>query len=164
MPVHSAGVILWRRYVADVPVLEVLLGHMGGPMWQRRDERAWSIPKGEFDPDRESAREAAAREFGEELGLPVPEGEWLDLGSVRQNGGKVVRAFAVAAELDPADVVPGTTSITWPPRSGRRMVIPELDRVAWWPLEQARTRIIGAQAHLLDRLAAAVDGPGLDRP
>jgi predicted NUDIX family NTP pyrophosphohydrolase len=149
---RSAGILLHRTRSGH---LEVLLGHMGGPFWARRDAGAWTIPKGEHADD-EPALDAARREFVEELGLPVPDGETIDLGEVRQRGGKLVRAFALAGDLDPDAVVPGTFELEWPPRSGRAQVFPELDRVAWWSLGDARDRIVTGQRPLLERLADAV--------
>ncbi|MGJ7880505.1 NUDIX domain-containing protein [Streptomyces rochei] len=146
---RSAGLLLHRPGVEGT---EVLLGHMGGPFYARRDAGAWTIPKGEYDPA-EPAWEAARREFEEELGLPPPEGEAVPLGEVRQAGGKVVTAWAVAADLDPATVVPGTFRMEWPPRSGRIVEFPELDRVAWFRVDRAREVIVKAQAAFLDRLA-----------
>jgi predicted NUDIX family NTP pyrophosphohydrolase len=146
---RSAGLLLFRHTGQG---LEVLLGHMGGPFFARRESGAWTVPKGEYDPG-EPAWEAARREFREELGLPPPDGEALPLGEVRQSGGKTVTAWAVEADLDPAAVVPGTFAMEWPPRSGRVQEFPELDRVAWFPLERAREVIVGAQAAFLDRLA-----------
>ncbi|MFI5569572.1 NUDIX domain-containing protein [Streptomyces sp. NPDC051740] len=146
---RSAGLLLFRHTSQG---LEVLLGHMGGPFFARRDSGAWTVPKGEYDPG-EPAWEAARREFREELGLPPPEGEALPLGEVRQSGGKTVTAWAVEADLDPAAVVPGTFAMEWPPRSGRIQEFPELDRVAWFPLDRAREVIVGAQTAFLDRLA-----------
>ncbi|MFF9161028.1 NUDIX domain-containing protein [Streptomyces longwoodensis] len=146
---RSAGLLLFRR-TADGP--QVLLGHMGGPFFARKDAGAWTVPKGEYEPD-EPAWEAARREFREELGLEPPDGEALALGEVRQTNGKLVTAWAVEADLDPAAVVPGTFTMEWPPRSGRLREFPELDRVAWFGLDQARTVIVTAQAAFLDRLA-----------
>ncbi|MBD2818886.1 MULTISPECIES: NUDIX domain-containing protein [Streptomyces] len=146
---RSAGLLLHRPGVEGT---EVLLGHMGGPFYARRDAGAWTIPKGEYDPA-EPAWEAARREFEEELGLPPPEGEAVPLGEVRQAGGKVVTAWAVAADLDPATVAPGTFRMEWPPRSGRIVEFPELDRVAWFRVDRAREVIVKAQAAFLDRLA-----------
>jgi predicted NUDIX family NTP pyrophosphohydrolase len=125
---------------------------MGGPFFARRDAGAWTVPKGEYEPG-ESAWDAARREFREELGLPPPDGEAIDLGEVRQTGGKIVTAWAVAADLDPATIVPGTFRMEWPPRSGQLREFPELDRVAWFGLERAREVIVKAQAAFLDRLA-----------
>jgi predicted NUDIX family NTP pyrophosphohydrolase len=148
-PGRSAGLLLFRRAEAG---LEVLLGHMGGPFFARRDAGAWTVPKGEYDPA-EPAWEAARREFREELGLEPPDGPALPLGEVRQKGGKVVTAWAVEADLDPAAVLPGTFRMEWPPRSGRLAEFPELDRVEWFGLERARAVIVTAQAAFLDRLA-----------
>ncbi|MEU6544858.1 NUDIX domain-containing protein [Streptomyces sp. NPDC046859] len=146
---RSAGLLLFRRTGAGP---EVLLGHMGGPYFARRDAGAWTVPKGEYPPD-EPAWDAARREFQEELGLPPPDGEAVALGEVRQAGGKTVTVWAVEADLDPAAVVPGTFTMEWPPRSGRTREFPELDRVAWLSLDRARELIVKAQAAFLDRLA-----------
>ena len=146
---RSAGLLLFRRTDAGP---EVLLGHLGGPYFARRDAGAWTVPKGEYAPD-EPAWDAARREFQEELGLPPPDGEAVPLGEVKQAGGKTVTVWAVEADLDPAAVVPGTFTMEWPPRSGRTQEFPELDRVAWLPLDRAREVIVKAQAAFLDRLA-----------
>ncbi|WP_330468681.1 NUDIX domain-containing protein [Streptomyces longwoodensis] len=146
---RSAGLLLFRR-AADGP--QVLLGHMGGPFFARKDAGAWTVPKGEYEPD-EPAWDAARREFREELGLEPPDGDAIALGEVKQTNGKLVTAWAVEADLDPAAVVPGTFTMEWPPRSGRLREFPELDRVAWFGLEQARAVIVTAQAAFLDRLA-----------
>ncbi|AQS70821.1 NUDIX domain-containing protein [Streptomyces pactum] len=147
---RSAGLLLYRRGPDRQP--QVLLGHMGGPFHARREAGAWTVPKGEYGPD-EPAWEAARREFEEELGLPPPDGEAVPLGEVRQAGGKVVTVWAVEADLDPAAVVPGTFGMEWPPRSGRTVEFPELDRVAWFTVDRAREVIVKAQAAFLDRLA-----------
>ncbi|WP_053851908.1 NUDIX domain-containing protein [Streptomyces sp. NRRL B-24085] len=146
----SAGLLLFRHTGNG---LEVLLGHMGGPFFARRDAGAWTVPKGEYEPDSESAWDAARREFQEELGLEPPDGEAVPLGEVRQTNGKVVTAWAVEADLDPAAVVPGVFGMEWPPKSGRTQEFPELDRVEWFGLDRARTVIVKAQAAFLDRLA-----------
>jgi predicted NUDIX family NTP pyrophosphohydrolase len=145
----SAGLLLFRHTDRGV---EVLLGHMGGPFFARRDEGAWTVPKGEYEPD-EPAWDAARREFQEELGLPPPDGEAIDLGEVRQAGGKIVTVWAVEADLDPAAVVPGTFRMEWPPKSGQTREFPELDRVEWFGLDRARGVIVKAQTAFLDRLA-----------
>lgn len=145
---RSAGILLFRR---SDGALEVLLGHMGGPFWARKDAGAWSIPKGEYLSD-EGPEAAARREFTEELGLPVPPGELIPLGEVRQSGGKTVTAWALAADLDPATITPGTFELEWPPRSGQLQEFPELDRVTWFDVPTARSKLVKAQLEFLDRL------------
>ena len=147
---RSAGILLYR---GTGETTEVLLGHMGGPFWARKDEHAWSVPKGEYLDD-ETPEDAARREFQEELGLPVPDGDLVELGEVKQSGGKVITAWALHADLDPADVVPGTFELEWPPKSGQLKEFPEVDRVEWFTVEVARTKIVKAQAVFLDRLLA----------
>ena len=145
---RSAGLLLFRHTDGGI---EVLLGHMGGPFFARRDAGAWSIPKGEYEPD-EPAWDAARREFQEELGLAPPDGEALPLGEVRQANRKIVTVWAIEADLDPATAVPGTFTMEWPPKSGRTQEFPELDRVEWFGLDRARAVIVKAQAEFLDRL------------
>lgn len=154
--VTSAGLLVWRRREG---VVEVLLAHPGGPYWARKDLGAWSLPKGEHGPD-EAPLEAARREFAEELGLPAPDGPVLELGSVRQRGGKTVTAFAVEGDLDPDAVVPGTFPLEWPPRSGRTQDVPEVDRVAWFGLDEAAERLLAGQRPLLERLAGLLGTGG----
>ena len=149
---HSAGIVLFRRGSTGV---EVLLGHMGGPYWEGKDEGAWSFPKGLLE-DGEDAPAAARREFAEELGLPMPDGPLIDLGEGRQRSGKVVALWAVEGDLDVAAVVPGTFEMEWPPRSGRSQEFPEIDRAAWFPVEAARTKLVFGQRPFLDRLAATL--------
>jgi len=147
----SAGIVPFR--VRD-GVLEVLVAHMGGPLWAKKDERAWSIIKGEYDPATETARDAAQREFAEETGADVPPGELIELGEVRQSR-KTVTAFAVQApDLDPDAVVSNTFTLEWPPRSGRIQEFPEIDRAAWLDAATAKTKLVAAQAELVDRLEA----------
>ncbi|WP_286929192.1 MULTISPECIES: NUDIX domain-containing protein [Aeromicrobium] len=145
----SAGILLHR--VRDGR-REVLLGHLGGPFWAKRHERAWSIPKGVVEEGEQPA-DAARREFLEELGVPVPDGPWVDLGSVRQSRKDVV-VWAVEADLDPTVVVPGTFDLEWPPGSGTLQAFPEIDRVAWFGLEDAAEVVVAAQAVFLERLPA----------
>jgi predicted NUDIX family NTP pyrophosphohydrolase len=145
---RSAGIALFRRTEHGV---EVLLGHMGGPYWARKDAGAWTIPKGEVEPG-EDPLAVARREFEEELGTPVPAGPVTDLGEIRQAGGKTVRAWAVEGDLDVATVVSNTFELEWPPRSGRMETFPEIDRAAWFDLETARSLIITGQRPLLDHL------------
>ncbi|MEU0809690.1 NUDIX domain-containing protein [Streptomyces sp. NPDC005970] len=162
---RSAGILLFRgadpaRTPPDPAAgaaVQVLLGHMGGPFWARKDERAWSVPKGEYEPD-EEPEAAARREFQEELGLPPPSGELLPLGSVRQTGGKVVTVWALAGDLDPRCVTPGTFEMEWPRGSGRLQAFPEIDRVDWLDLAQARTKIVAKQEIFLDRLEERLRG------
>jgi predicted NUDIX family NTP pyrophosphohydrolase len=134
---------------------QVLLAHMGGPLWSRKDEHAWTIPKGEYTAD-EDPLAAARREFAEELGSPPPDGPWLELGEVRQSGGKTVTAWAVEGEFDPETAVSNTFELEWPPRSGRLQSFPEIDRVAWFDVDTARAKLIAAQVAFLDRLVDAM--------
>ncbi|MDA5284964.1 NUDIX domain-containing protein [Streptomyces sp. Isolate_45] len=159
---RSAGLLLFRRTadgVAEDPGsgVEVLLGHMGGPLWSGRDAGGWAIPKGEYGPE-ESPRDAARREFTEEIGLPPPEGEYLPLGDVRLTSGKLVTIWAVEADLDPALMVPGTFTMEWPPHSGREEEFPELDRVAWFAPPMARNKLMTSQIPFLERLLGFLKG------
>lgn len=129
--------------------------HPGGPMWARRDAGAWSIPKGEYEAGEEPYA-AARREFGEELGLPVPGGDGLDLGEVRQRSGKLVRAWALEGELDVSEIAGNTCLVSWPPRSGKQIEVPEIDRAEWFALPQAREKINAGQVPLLERLEDAL--------
>ena len=146
---RSAGILLHRRRDG---ASEVLLVHPGGPFWAKKDAGAWSIPKGEYE-DGEDARACALREFAEELGTPPPDGELVDLGEVRQRGGKIVAAWALEGDADADAVRSNTFAMEWPPRSGTMREFPEVDRAAWFGLDEARERILPAQAPLLDRLA-----------
>ena len=137
--------------------VEVLIGHMGGPFWARKDAGGWSVPKGEYQPD-ETPEHAARREFQEELGLPAPDGDWLPLGEARMSGGKIVTLWAVEADLDPATVTLGTFDMEWPPRSGRIKQFPELDKVGWFGLDAARDKLVKGQRTFLDRLAELLAG------
>lgn len=150
MAKSSAGILLYRRDGGGT--LEVFLVHPGGPFWAKKDNGAWSIPKGVVDPGEDIAT-AARREFTEEVGA-LPAGELLPLGDIRQSGGKLVTGFALAGDFDPAAVVSNTIDIEWPPRSGRRMAIPEIDRAAWFDLAMAAGKLVPGQRTFLDRLAA----------
>jgi predicted NUDIX family NTP pyrophosphohydrolase len=149
---HSAGIVLYRRGRAGV---EVLLGHMGGPYWDSKDDGAWSFPKGLVE-DGEDGPAAARREFAEELGLPVPEGELFELGEVKQRSGKIVTLWAVEGDLDETAVTPGTFEMEWPPRSGQLRPFPEIDRARWFPVPAARPKLAVGQRPFLDRLLAAL--------
>ena len=144
---QSAGLLLFRRRTAAI---EVLLGHPGGAFWSKRDEAAWTIPKGLIDTG-ETPLAAARREFAEETGY-LPRGKALPLGEARQPGGKVVHVWAVEDDWDAAKLRSDSFEMEWPPKSGRRQKFPELDRAAWFTLEDARTKILKGQAVFLDRL------------
>lgn len=145
----SAGVLLYRQRSGGV---EVFLVHPGGPFWSRKDAGAWTIPKGEIEPG-EAPLDAARREFSEETGSVV-HGPFVPLGSVRMRSGKVVFAWAAQGDLDPATIRSNVFTMEWPPRSGRHQEFPEADRAEWFPIGEARWRILSAQAPLLDGLAA----------
>jgi predicted NUDIX family NTP pyrophosphohydrolase len=149
---RSAGLLLYRR-IGDH--LEVLLAHPGGPLWTKRDAGAWSVPKGEVEPG-EDPPAVARREFEEETGHPVPDGELVSLGEVRQKSGKYVVAWAAEGDIDPATAKSNTFPLEWPLGSGDWIDVPEVDRVAWFDLDEARTRLNPAQVEFIDRLAAAV--------
>ena len=146
---QSAGILLHRR--APGGERQVLLVHPGVPFWARRDAGAWSIPKGEVEPGDEP-RATALREFAEETGTELAADGLVELGDVRQKGGKVVAAFAVEGDLDPEAIRSNTFELEWPPRSGRVQSFPEIDRAGWFGLEAAREKLIPAQAAFLDRL------------
>jgi predicted NUDIX family NTP pyrophosphohydrolase len=151
----SAGLLLYRRRNG----LEVLLVHPGGPLWARKDEGAWSIPKGEIDAG-EDPLLAARREFEEETGVPVS-GDFVPLTPVRQAGGKLVYAWAVESDFDPATLRSGTFTLEWPPRSGRQREFPEVDRAEWFTIDDAKRKINPAQVTLLNQLGALHPGtPG----
>ena len=152
MPKQSAGILLYRR---NEHGLEVFLVHPGGPFWSKKDLGAWSIPKGEYT-DSEDPLAAARREFHEETGFTA-EGVFVSLGSVKQIGGKVVSVWALEGDCDPAQLVSNFCEIEWPPRSGRKIDIPEVDRGGWFSLNEARQRILASQSPMLIRLAECVD-------
>jgi predicted NUDIX family NTP pyrophosphohydrolase len=137
--------------------VDVLIGHPGGPFWARKDEAAWSIPKGEYADD-EDPWAAAQREFVEEIGLPVPAGSPIALPPVKQSGGKVVTAFAVEGDLDVTDSTSNTFEMEWPRGSGQLREFPEIDRVAWCSVAEARVKLLKGQRPLLDALIAHLEG------
>lgn len=151
----SAGILLFRR--SGDGRLEVLLAHPGGPFFASRDEGAWSIPKGEVEPGEDLAA-VARREFEEETGQRPPGGPAVPLGTVRQKGGKLVHAWALEGDLDPATAVSNTFTMPWPPGSGTLAAFPEIDRVAWFSADEARRHLKDSQAPLVDRLEAALAG------
>jgi len=151
---NSAGILMFRDRGHG---LEVLLAHPGGPYWARKDDHAWSIPKGEFDPVIEDAFEAAKRELGEETGATVtPPVAPLRLTPLKQPGGKLVHAFAVEQDFDTTAFRSSTFSLEWPPRSGHVRQFPEVDRVAWFSVEAARTKLLTGQLGFLDQLIRAL--------
>jgi predicted NUDIX family NTP pyrophosphohydrolase len=147
MPQRSAGILLFRRRDADV---DVLLVHPGGPFFAKKDEGAWSIPKGLIDKD-EDPLAAAKREFAEETG-GMASGEAVALGDFKQPGGKIVAAFAMESDFDLADFSSTSFTMEWPPRSGRQAEFPEADRAAWFSIDEARAKILKGQAAMLDAL------------
>lgn len=156
MPKLSAGLLLfrWRDGVIDV-----LLAHPGGPFWARKDDGAWSIPKGEYGAG-EDPWEAAQREFAEEIGLPIPAGPRIDIGTLKQPSGKVVTAFAVRGDLDITEAVSNTFELEWPAGSGSFRKFPEVDRVGWFPVARARAKLVTGQRGFLDRLMSRAAAEG----
>lgn len=145
----AAGILLYRRGPEG---LEVLLVHPGGPLWVRKDDAAWSVPKGEPEAG-EDPLAAAEREFSEEVGSPAPPGRRLDLGEVRQASGKRVRVWAVEGDLDASACTSNHVELEWPPGSGRVELVPEVDRAEWFALGRARRKLVLAQAAFVERLA-----------
>jgi predicted NUDIX family NTP pyrophosphohydrolase len=152
MPKLSAGLLLYRRVDDGV---EVLVAHPGGPVWARRDSGAWSIPKGAANAG-EELFDAAHREFEEETGHPAPRDGAIDLGDVRMRSGKVVHGWGVEGDLDPSQLRSMLVEVEWPPRTGRIVTVPEIDRIAWVRPVEARRRLNPAQAAFVDRLLQAL--------
>jgi predicted NUDIX family NTP pyrophosphohydrolase len=144
----SAGILLWRR--ADGGP-QVLIGHMGGPFWAKKDDGAWSIPKGEYEPG-EDPFAVALREFEEELGTAVPASDFVPLGELRTTSSKVLTVWAAEGDLDASATASNTFELEWPPRSGRFQEFPEIDRAAWFAIDVARTKLVKGQVGFLDRL------------
>lgn len=149
----SAGLLMYRRSQG----LELFLVHPGGPFFRKKDEGAWSIPKGEVDEGSDPLA-AALREFSEETGVPPPRGDLVPLGEIRQKGGKRVVAWAIEGDLDPSLVKSNTFELEWPPRSGRKQRFPEIDRAGFFSPELARRKLNAAQAELVDRLEKTLAG------
>lgn len=156
MPKLSAGVLMYRT---GHGVVEVLIAHPGGPFWARKDDGVWSIPKGEYT-DGEDPWAAAQREFLEELGLSVPDGPRVDLGPLKQPSGKVVTAFAVRGDLDVTESRSNTFQLEWPKGSGKMREFPEVDRVGWFSVAQARIKLLKGQRRFLDQLMAQTEVAG----
>lgn len=158
MPMKSAGILLYRLTgetggPGDTPAFEVLIAHMGGPYWARKSEGAWSIPKGEFDPDAESALEAARREFGEELGVEAPDVAYAELGTFPYASGKRVTVFVGdGVGFAPEAFAYGTFELEWPPRSGRRVEFPEVDDARWFSAADASALLVKGQRPALEAL------------
>jgi predicted NUDIX family NTP pyrophosphohydrolase len=159
MPRLSSGLLLFRRRGAGV---QVLLAHMGGPFWERRDAGAWSLPKGEHEAGEDSLG-AGRREFEEELGLTPPEGTPIDLGVAKQPSGKLIHAWALEADLDVSEIHSNTFELEWPRGSGAIARFPEIDRAAWLAPEDAREKLIGGQLPLLERLLELIDAAEIPR-
>jgi predicted NUDIX family NTP pyrophosphohydrolase len=149
MPKLSAGLLPFRRTGGEI---EVFLVHPGGPFWKKKDAGAWSIAKGEYESG-DDPLAAALREFEEETSFRIESCDCMALGEVRQAGGKLVQAWAVERDLDPAAIRSNTFEMAWPPRSGKMQEFPEVDRAAWFPLPQARIQLLAGQVPFLERLA-----------
>lgn len=156
MPVMSAGILLYRVPAEGPP--RVLIAHMGGPFWAKKSEGAWTIPKGEFDPDAETALAAAKREFAEELGVGAPDVEYAELGTFAYSSGKRVVVFvADGADVDPEGFTYGTFETEWPPRSGRRAEFPEVEDARWVAADEASALLVKGQRPALDALLTHLD-------
>ncbi|WP_354699150.1 hypothetical protein DSM112329_04858 [Paraconexibacter sp. AEG42_29] len=153
--ITSAGLLLFRR---SGDALEVLIAHMGGPFWARKDEGAWSIIKGQYEPPEEPF-DAARREFTEETGSPPPTGTPLPLGDVVQGSGKRVTAWAIESDFDPGSIRSQTFTVEWPPRSGKMQEFPEIDRAEWFDADTAKGKLVRAQAAFVDRLVRELGEP-----
>ena len=154
--IKSAGVLLYR--IRDEQ-LEVFIGHMGGPFWAKKDERGWSIPKGEYQPE-EDPLAAAKREFAEETGSELPDGDLIELGEYRQPSGKRILAWALEGDFDPAKVRSNMFEVEWPPRSGKTAEFPEIDRAAWFDLATAEQKLVRGQVPFLGALEEALHTAG----
>ena len=154
MPGKSAGLLLYRNS-RDGSGMEVLLAHPGGPFWSNKDEGAWTIPKGEFTDD-EDPLAAAKREFEEELGSKAPLGDYIPLTPIKQKNGKIVHAWGVEGDFDPATIKSNTFETEWPPKSGRLQCFPEVDRAQWFTAELAKQKMLSGQPALVDELLTLI--------
>lgn len=152
MPKKSAGLLLYRH---NENAIEVLLVHPGGPFWRNKDEGAWTIPKGEFDD--ENALEAAKREFQEETGSAPPDGQYISLTPIKQKNGKIVSAWAVAGDFDPANLNSNFFETEWPPKSGRTQKFPEVDRAEWFAPDVAKRKMLSGQGALVEELVRKLE-------
>ena len=157
MPKLSAGILLFKISKSDV--MEVLLVHPGGPFWAKKDDGAWSVPKGEYT-EGDNAYDAAVREFREELGSEVPSGSRFDLGELKQPSGKRIHAWAVEGDLDASTIVSNSFEMEWPPKSGKTSEFPEVDRAAWVNIAVARRKLHKGQAEFLTHLMDALRRDG----
>lgn len=155
MPKKSAGLLLFRN--SQGSQIEVFLVHPGGPFWRKKDEGAWTIPKGEFADD-EAGLAAAQREFQEETGSCAPVGDYVALKPIKQAGGKIVHAWAIEGNFDPARLQSNSFSCEWPPRSGRMQEFPEVDRAEWFAPDMAKRKILAGQLPLIDQLLELLEG------
>jgi predicted NUDIX family NTP pyrophosphohydrolase len=153
MPKNSAGILMYRQREG---IVEVLLAHMGGPFWARKDLGAWSIPKGEFEPG-EAPLAAAKREFEEETGISVS-GKFIPLIPIKQSGGKIVHVWVVEGDCDPAQIRSNTFMMEWPPRSGKQQSFPEIDRADWFSLDVARDKVTKGQRGFIEQLRRILEG------
>lgn len=158
MSKRSAALLVYRRGTAGP---EVLIAHMGGPFWAKKDARAWSIPKGEHEDD-EDPLAAALREFEEEIGSPAPGGALVNLGEQRQPSGKIIKTYAVNGDVDLSTFRSNTFTMEWPKGSGRTQKFPEVDRAAWMTLDRASEMVVKGQVPILDRLREHLVSQGLD--
>src|ERR1019366_3599375 len=155
MPKQSAGIMLYRRRNSG---LEVFLVHPDGPLWAKKDFGTWSIPKGEYFAKEEPV-EAAKREFEEETGFAL-DGNFIEMGDLKQSGGKIVTAWAIEDDCDPQKLKSNTFMMEWPPRSGWQIEVPEVDRGCWYPIKDARRRLLAGQRGFLDRLLERIVSQG----
>lgn len=155
MPKRSAGLLLYR--VADDNNVEVLIAHMGGPFWAKKDARAWSIPKGEYETP-EDPRSAAFREFEEEMGSAPPIGPVIELGETRQASGKIITTYALEGDFDASNISSNTFLMEWPHGSGRMREFPEMDRAEWMSLDRASVFLVKGQVPILEALAERIGG------